>query len=71
MKCQVDEMSSWWNVMLMKCQVVEMSGLWNVELTKCQVDKMSSWQNDPAPWQRAIKSPQRKSWKNLKKKIFE
>jgi hypothetical protein len=25
MKCQVDEMSSWWNVKLMKCQVDEMS----------------------------------------------
>jgi hypothetical protein len=28
MKCQVDEMSSWWNVKLMKCQVDEMSSWW-------------------------------------------
>ncbi len=43
MKCQVDEMSSWWNVKLMKCPVDEMSSWWNVQLMKCQVDEMSSW----------------------------
>ena len=48
-KCQVDEMSSWWNVKLTKCQVDEMSSWQNGQLTKCQVDEMASWWNVVAP----------------------
>jgi len=45
MKCRVDKMSCWQNVMLTKCRVDKMLCWQNVVLTKCRVDKMSCWQN--------------------------
>jgi hypothetical protein len=44
MRCWVDEMLDWWNVVT-KYHHIEMSCRWNIQMIKCQFFEMSGWWN--------------------------